>query len=42
MDPQPDGLVVGYLDGAARLVRWNRLTPNNHEGQYIVYYDAGM
>lgn len=42
MDPQPDGLVMGYLDGAARFVRWGRLTPNNHEGQYIVYYDAAM
>ena len=39
MKPQPDGLVVGYLDGSARFVRWDRLTPNNHEGDYIVYYD---
>jgi prepilin-type N-terminal cleavage/methylation domain-containing protein len=39
MDPLPDGLVVGYLDGAARFVRWNELTPSNHEGNYIVYYD---
>jgi prepilin-type N-terminal cleavage/methylation domain-containing protein len=42
MDPQPDGLVMGYLDGAVRFVRWGRLTPNNHEGQYTVYYDAAM
>ncbi len=39
MRPQPDGLVVGYLDGSARFVKWNKLTPANHEGQYIVYYD---
>lgn len=41
MDPAPDGLVVGYLDCAARFVKWNELTPNNHEGDYIVYYDRG-
>jgi prepilin-type N-terminal cleavage/methylation domain-containing protein len=39
--PEPDGLAVGYLDGATRFVRWNRLTPSNHEGDYFVYYDAG-
>jgi prepilin-type N-terminal cleavage/methylation domain-containing protein len=39
MKPTPDGLVVGYLDGAARFVKWNDLTPSNHEGDYIVYYD---
>jgi len=39
MKPTPDGLVVGYLDGAARFVKWNDLTPSNHEGNYIVYYD---
>jgi len=39
MDPTPDGLVVGYLDGAARFVRWSHLTPSNHEGDYLVYYD---
>jgi prepilin-type N-terminal cleavage/methylation domain-containing protein len=39
MDPSPDGLVVGYLDGAARFVRWNRLAASNHEGAYLVYYD---
>lgn len=39
MDPVPDGLVVGYLDGAARFVKWNDLTASNHEGDYIVYYD---
>jgi len=37
--PAPDGLVVGCLDGAARFVKWNDLTPSNHEGDYIVYYD---
>jgi len=39
MDPTPDGLVVGYLDGAARFVKWSHLTPSNHEGDYVVYYD---
>ena len=39
MEPQPDGLVVGYVDGAARFVKWNDLTPSNHEGDYVVYYD---
>jgi len=39
MKPEPDGLVVGYLDGAARFVKWHDLTPSNHEGDYIVYYD---
>jgi hypothetical protein len=39
MKPRPDGLVVGYLDGAVRFVQWNHLTPSNHEGDYIVYYD---
>ena len=39
MDPTPDGLVVRYLDGAARFVKWSHLTPSNHEGDYIVYYD---
>ena len=38
-DPKPDGLVVGYLDGACRFVKWNDLSPSNHAGQYIVYYD---
>jgi hypothetical protein len=32
-------LVVGYLDGACRFVKWNDLSPSNHAGQYIVYYD---
>jgi len=41
MKPTPDGLVVGYLDGAARFVKWAHLTPSNHEGDYIVYYDSG-
>lgn len=41
LEPAPDGLVVGYLDGAARFVRWDRLTPSNHEGDYLVYYDKG-
>jgi prepilin-type N-terminal cleavage/methylation domain-containing protein len=40
MKPGPDGLVVGYLDGAVRFVRWDRLTASNHEGDYIVYYDS--
>jgi len=40
MKPTPDGLVVGYLDGAARFVKWANLTPSNHEGDYIVYYDS--
>jgi prepilin-type N-terminal cleavage/methylation domain-containing protein len=39
MVPPPDGLVVGYLDGSARFVRWNHLTPSNHQGDYLVYYD---
>lgn len=39
MDPEPGGLVVGYLHGAARFVKWNDLTPSNHAGDYIVYYD---
>jgi len=39
MSPTPDGLVVGYLHGAARFVKWNSLTPSNHEGDYLVYYD---
>lgn len=38
--PQPDGLAVAYLDGSVRFVKWNDLTPNNHEGDYIVYYDS--
>ena len=42
MKPEPDGLIVGYLDGSARYVKWNKLTPANHEGQYIVYYDKSM
>ena len=39
MDPTPDGLVVGYLDGAARFVKWGNLTASNHAGDYLVYYD---
>lgn len=39
MDPTPDGLVVGYLHGAARFVSWSKLTASNHGGDYIVYYD---
>ena len=39
-DPKPDGLVVGYLDGACRFVNWRDLSPSNHAGQYIVYYDS--
>jgi Tfp pilus assembly protein PilE len=41
LKPKPDGLVVGYLDGATRFLKWSSLTPNNHEGDYIVYYDSG-
>lgn len=41
MQPKPSGLVVGYLDGSARFVKWDRLTPSNHGGEYYVYYDAG-
>jgi prepilin-type N-terminal cleavage/methylation domain-containing protein len=40
LKPKPDGLVVGYLDGATRFVKWNHLTPSNHQGDYLVYYDA--
>ena len=40
MKPTPSGLVVGYLDGGARFVKWDRLTPSNHGGEYLVYYDA--
>jgi prepilin-type N-terminal cleavage/methylation domain-containing protein len=39
MQPQPDGLAVGYLDASARFVRWSHLTPSNHQGDYFVYYD---
>jgi len=39
LEPKPDGLVVGYLDGSTRFVRWSRLTPSNHQGDYLVYYD---
>ena len=40
MRPKPDGLAVAYLDGSVRFVKWNDLTPSNHEGDYIVYYDS--
>jgi prepilin-type N-terminal cleavage/methylation domain-containing protein len=39
MAPQPDGLVVGYLDGSVNFVKWKNLTASNHEGEYLVYYD---
>ncbi|MBN1804942.1 MAG: type II secretion system protein [Sedimentisphaerales bacterium] len=39
-DPKPDGLVVGYVDGATRFVKFDELLPSNHDGQYIVYYDS--
>jgi prepilin-type N-terminal cleavage/methylation domain-containing protein len=39
MQPKPDGLVVGYLDASARFLCWSRLTPSNHQGDYLVYYD---
>lgn len=42
MKPAPDGLVVGYLHGAVRFVKWRDLTPSNHAGDYLVYYDAAM
>jgi len=41
MHPAPNGLAVGYLDGSVRFVKWGDLTPSNHEGEYLVYYDAG-
>lgn len=41
MKPEPAGLAVGYLDGAARFVKWHDLTASNHEGDYLVYYDGG-
>jgi prepilin-type N-terminal cleavage/methylation domain-containing protein len=40
MEHSPEGLAVGYLDGSARFVKWERLTPSDHGGQYVVYYDA--
>ena len=42
MKPEPDGLIVGYLDGSTRFVKWNKLAGANHEGQYIIYYDKSM
>ena len=39
MHPKPDGLVVAYLDGSADFVKWWNLTPSNHEGDYLIYYD---
>jgi len=42
MDPSPDGLVVGCLDGSVRFIRWRNLTANNHQGDYLVYYDQSM
>jgi hypothetical protein len=39
MQPQPDGLVVGYLDGSVNFTKWKNLTASNHEGEYLVYYD---
>ncbi|MHC4323172.1 MAG: prepilin-type N-terminal cleavage/methylation domain-containing protein [Planctomycetota bacterium] len=41
MHPVPDGLVVGYLDGSVNFTKWKNLTPSNHEGEYLVYYDRG-
>jgi len=37
--PKPDGLVVGYMDGACRYVKFDNLSPSNHGGEYVVYYD---
>ncbi|MBN2593217.1 MAG: DUF1559 domain-containing protein [Sedimentisphaerales bacterium] len=39
MKPEPDGLVVAYLDGAVDFVKWKNLTAGNHEGEYLVYYE---
>lgn len=39
MHPGPDGLATAYLDASARFVKWNNLTPTNHQGQYLIYYD---
>ncbi len=39
MHPQPDGLAVGYLDGSVKFAKWKTLTPGNHEGDYVIYYD---
>ncbi len=36
--PEPDGLAAGMLDGSAKFVRFKKLTPVNHEGEYIVYH----
>ncbi len=41
MHPAPAGLAVAYVDGSVRFVKWSDLTPSNHEGDYIVYYDGG-
>ena len=40
MEYYPDGLATGYLDGSAGFVKWAELTPSDHDGQYVVYYDA--
>ncbi len=39
MHPKPDGLAVAYLDASAKFVKWKDLTPTNHQGQYLIYYD---
>lgn len=39
MEPEPDGLVVAYLNGAVDFVKWKNLTACNHEGEYLVYYE---
>ncbi len=40
MTDAPNGLACGYLDGSAKFVKWRDLTPSDHGGQYVVYYDA--
>ncbi|MEN6309754.1 MAG: hypothetical protein ABFD91_18560, partial [Anaerohalosphaeraceae bacterium] len=40
MTDVPNGLACGYLDGSAKFVKWADLTPSDHAGQYVVYYDA--
>ncbi|MHC4215516.1 MAG: type II secretion system protein [Planctomycetota bacterium] len=42
MHPKPDGLAIAYLDGSTRFAKWAELTPSNHEGQYLVYYDKNQ
>jgi len=32
MDPEPDGLVIAYLDGSVDFAKWKNLTADSHEG----------